>query len=42
MNINECIEQLNSLLEHIEKNSNVEIDYSWYELKEKIMKAGEK
>ena len=29
------------IIEHIEKNSNVEIDYIWYELKEKIMKAGE-
>lgn len=30
------------IIEHIEKNSSIEIDYSWYELKEKIMEAGEK
>lgn len=28
------------IIEHIEKNSNIEIDYSWYELKEKIKKGG--
>lgn len=30
------------IIEHIEKNSKIEIDYSWYELKEKIMEVGEK
>lgn len=27
------------IIEHIEKNSKIEIDYSWYELKEKIKKG---